>query len=133
MLAIDIEADVLDLDRRGREVEVAEQNRQRAVVIEQEKVTRAQQIEIVAREREVWYPNPLGRWIGDEKWNRRCEKDHRKFFNLSRWQSPYPVTIPRHATVRSSSVARIVGGTGHGRLRVLLLRLVPSKTMLHSR
>ncbi len=35
---------------------------------------------VVAREREVWYPNPLGRWIGDEKWNRRCEKDHRKFF-----------------------------------------------------
>ena len=35
---------------------------------------------VVAREREVWYPNAFGRWIGDEKWNRRCEKDHRKFF-----------------------------------------------------
>ena len=36
-----------------REVEVAEQNRQRAVAIEVEKVNRARQLEIVAREREV--------------------------------------------------------------------------------
>jgi len=35
---------------------------------------------VVAREREVWYPNPFGRWLGDEAWNKRCEKDHRKFF-----------------------------------------------------
>ncbi|MEL2255922.1 hypothetical protein AAER79_30875, partial [Klebsiella pneumoniae] len=34
-------------------VEVAQQNRQRAVVIEVEKVTRAKDLEIVAREREV--------------------------------------------------------------------------------
>ena len=36
-----------------REVEVAEQNRQRAVAIEIEKVTRARDLEIVSREREV--------------------------------------------------------------------------------
>jgi hydroxymethylpyrimidine pyrophosphatase-like HAD family hydrolase len=35
---------------------------------------------VVAREREIWYPNNFGRWIGDEKWNRTCEKNHRKFF-----------------------------------------------------
>jgi len=36
-----------------REKEVAENNRKRAVVIEQERVTRAQELEIVAREKEV--------------------------------------------------------------------------------
>ena len=40
-------------ENQMREVEVAEQNRQRAVAIEQEKVTRARDLEIVARQREV--------------------------------------------------------------------------------
>jgi len=40
-------------ENQKREVEVAEQNRQRAVAIEQEKVTRARDLEIVSREREV--------------------------------------------------------------------------------
>jgi HAD superfamily hydrolase (TIGR01484 family) len=35
---------------------------------------------VVAREREIWYPNAFGRWVGDDEWNKRCEKDHRKFF-----------------------------------------------------
>nr|WP_281375566.1 HAD hydrolase family protein [Haloferula luteola] len=35
---------------------------------------------VVAREREIWYPNAVGRWVPDEGWNRQCEKDHRKFF-----------------------------------------------------
>ncbi|MGE9270766.1 MAG: HAD hydrolase family protein [Verrucomicrobiales bacterium] len=35
---------------------------------------------VVAREREVWYPNAYGRWIGDDRWNRGCEKTQRKFF-----------------------------------------------------
>ncbi|MCU0796899.1 MAG: HAD hydrolase family protein [Akkermansiaceae bacterium] len=39
---------------------------------------------VVARERELWYPNAFGRWLPDEKWNRRCEKDHRKFFRSIR-------------------------------------------------
>ena len=40
-------------ENQKREVEVAEQNRQRAVAIEQEKVVRARDLEVVAREREV--------------------------------------------------------------------------------
>jgi len=40
-------------ENQKREVEVAEQNRARAVAIEQEKVTRARDLEIVSREREV--------------------------------------------------------------------------------
>lgn len=39
---------------------------------------------VVAREREIWFPNNFGRWIGDEKWNKTCEKDHRKFFKKVR-------------------------------------------------
>jgi hydroxymethylpyrimidine pyrophosphatase-like HAD family hydrolase len=35
---------------------------------------------VVARERELWYPNAFGRWVPDDKWNKRCEKDHRVFF-----------------------------------------------------
>lgn len=40
-------------ENKGREVEVAHNNRQRAVVIEEEKVIRAKELEQVAREREV--------------------------------------------------------------------------------
>ena len=40
-------------ENQKREVEVAEQNRQRAVAIEEEKVIRARDLEIVSREREV--------------------------------------------------------------------------------
>ncbi len=40
-------------ENQKREVEVAEQNRQRAVAIEEEKVTRARDLEVVSREREV--------------------------------------------------------------------------------
>ena len=39
---------------------------------------------VVAREREIWFPNNFGRWIGDEKWNKACEKEHRKFFKKVR-------------------------------------------------
>ncbi|MGB6221047.1 MAG: HAD hydrolase family protein [Haloferula sp.] len=39
---------------------------------------------VVAREREIWFPNNFGRWIGDEKWNKTCEKEHRKFFKKVR-------------------------------------------------
>lgn len=39
---------------------------------------------VVAREREIWFPNDFGRWLGDEKWNKRCEKDHRRFFKKVR-------------------------------------------------
>ncbi len=40
-------------ENQKREVEVAEQNRERAVAIEQEKVIRARDLEVVSREREV--------------------------------------------------------------------------------
>lgn len=39
---------------------------------------------VVARERELWFPNAVGRWVGDEAWNKRCEKDHKKFFRKIR-------------------------------------------------
>ncbi|BCX47702.1 sucrose phosphate synthase [Haloferula helveola] len=39
---------------------------------------------VVAREREIWFPNDYGRWIGDDKWNKECEKAHRKFFRKVR-------------------------------------------------
>ena len=39
---------------------------------------------VVAREREVWYPNAFGRWVGDESWNRTCDKEHHKFFKKVR-------------------------------------------------
>lgn len=39
---------------------------------------------VVARERELWFPNALGRWIGDETWNKQCEKDQKKFFRKIR-------------------------------------------------
>ena len=51
---ISVEKDLaVQRENQQREIEVAEQNRQRAVVIEIEKVTRARDLEIVAREREV--------------------------------------------------------------------------------
>lgn len=39
---------------------------------------------VVARERELWFPNPFGRWLPNEKWNKRCEKDIAKLFKRSR-------------------------------------------------
>jgi len=39
---------------------------------------------VVAREREVWRPNEVGRWIGDERWNRNCAREHRRFFRKVR-------------------------------------------------
>lgn len=51
---IQVEQDLaVQTENQQREVEVAAQNRHRAVAIEEEKVTRARDIEIVAREREV--------------------------------------------------------------------------------
>ena len=51
---IQVEQDLaVQLENQKREVEVAEQNRQRAVAIEEEKVIRARDLEIVARKREV--------------------------------------------------------------------------------
>lgn len=51
---IQVEQDLaVQTENQKREIEVAEQNRQRAVAIEEEKVIRARELEIVARKREV--------------------------------------------------------------------------------
>ncbi len=51
---IQVEQDLaVQTENQKREIEVAEQNRQRAVAIEEEKVIRARDLEIVARKREV--------------------------------------------------------------------------------
>jgi uncharacterized membrane protein YqiK len=51
---IQVEQDLLvQTENQKREVEVADQNRQRAVAIEEEKVVRARDLEVVSREREV--------------------------------------------------------------------------------
>ncbi len=39
---------------------------------------------VVAREREVYYPNNFGRWIPERKWNSRCEKEIQRLFKRSR-------------------------------------------------
>jgi HAD superfamily hydrolase (TIGR01484 family) len=39
---------------------------------------------VVAREREIWFPNQFGRWIGKADWNKACEKDHKRFFRKTR-------------------------------------------------
>lgn len=39
---------------------------------------------VVAREREVYRPGPLGRWLPDRKWNRRCHRDHHRLFRRER-------------------------------------------------
>jgi len=38
---------------------------------------------VVAREREVYFPNNFGRWIPDQKWNIRCEKEIHGLFKRS--------------------------------------------------
>ena len=39
---------------------------------------------VVAREREIWFPNNFGRWISKDDWNKTCRKDHKRFFNKAR-------------------------------------------------
>jgi HAD superfamily hydrolase (TIGR01484 family) len=39
---------------------------------------------VVAREREIYFPNSFGRWIAHEDWNRRCEKEMAKLFKRCR-------------------------------------------------
>ena len=39
---------------------------------------------IIAREREIFSPGRFGRWVAFEKWNDRCEKDHKKLFKKSK-------------------------------------------------
>ena len=39
---------------------------------------------VVPREREIFRPGPFSRWLPDEKWNRRCEREHHKLFRKGR-------------------------------------------------
>lgn len=39
---------------------------------------------VVAREREIYFPNRFGRWLPDETWNQRCEKDIHQLFKKHR-------------------------------------------------
>jgi len=35
---------------------------------------------VVAREREIFFPNAFGRWLPHEKWNKACEKEIQRLF-----------------------------------------------------
>ena len=35
---------------------------------------------IIAREREIYFPNEFGRWVAEENWNKQCEHEHRRLF-----------------------------------------------------
>ena len=35
---------------------------------------------VIVREREIFFPGQFGRWVPDENWNKRCEKDHNRLF-----------------------------------------------------
>lgn len=39
---------------------------------------------VVAREREVYFPNNFGRWLPERKWNTRCEKEIYRLFKRSK-------------------------------------------------
>lgn len=39
---------------------------------------------VVAREREVYFPNQFGRWVPDTKWNKSCEKEIHGLFKHSK-------------------------------------------------
>ncbi len=39
---------------------------------------------VVAREREVYFPNQFGRWLPETKWNKRCDKEIHRLFKQSK-------------------------------------------------
>jgi len=39
---------------------------------------------VIAREREIYFPNRFDRWVPDEAWNQRCEKDIHQLFKKHR-------------------------------------------------
>lgn len=39
---------------------------------------------VVAREREIYFPNNFGRWLPEKKWNKRCEKEIHGLFKHSK-------------------------------------------------
>lgn len=39
---------------------------------------------VIAREREVYFPNQFGRWLPDTRWNKRCDKEIHGLFKRSK-------------------------------------------------
>ena len=39
---------------------------------------------VVAREREIYFPNPFGRWVPHAPWNKRCDKEVHRLFKRIR-------------------------------------------------
>ncbi len=39
---------------------------------------------VVAREREIYFPNRFGRFVADREWNKKCDRDHKKLFKKIR-------------------------------------------------
>lgn len=39
---------------------------------------------VVARERELYFPNAFGRWLPDQKWNKHCEKEIHGLFKRTK-------------------------------------------------
>ena len=39
---------------------------------------------IIAREREIYFPNQFGRWVDHPTWNKACEKDHKTLFRKNK-------------------------------------------------
>ena len=39
---------------------------------------------VVAREREIFFPNAFGRWLPHEKWNKTCEKEVHRLFKSAK-------------------------------------------------
>ncbi len=39
---------------------------------------------VIAREREIYFPNNFGRWLPETKWNKRCEKEIHGLFKKSK-------------------------------------------------
>ena len=39
---------------------------------------------VIAKEREIWFPNQFGRWLAKDDWNKTCHKEHKRFFRKTR-------------------------------------------------
>lgn len=56
---------------------------------------------VVAREREIYFPNNFGRWIPHSDWNRRCEKEvHGLFKHVRKLLSRIRHEIEQHSGAR---------------------------------
>lgn len=52
---------------------------------------------VVAREREIYFPNAFGRWLPHEKWNKACEKEiHRLFKSAKKLLKAIQAEVKEH-------------------------------------